>query len=1099
MQLEVTLVDSFKFDADELLQRHFDKSVEGKRLLWRDSDKSMLKLKKGVLTKDCLLVFSEINCYKVTKNRIGKFTKGQVQIIPEICWKNFYIGEDMKNVYLIMNQANQLQTGLSHFDLTRILDEKAKTGKNYEDFTMWLQFAQIGIQSQIDYGIKIERIGYLKSYSEIVLVPTLHLNQMTLIGQKYYKQYIAVSQRQDAFYALYNEAQAQDNHSMFQMKADQAGRGDNRGQEKTREVTKLSTWDILTGKLMLDIPIPQDFSGYESFKANREESSFMSGLYDFTLLVSKEPLPHEESRIAQHFEKEQLEQKFPRQKVYVESENDAKNFHTFKMIRIVDGTHIKEEFQFEHPKYVDEQYLYFNKRCDLMIEWLSHNRVLLYQRQDLGDFGAKDNSQDKVLNVEWKLIRRMKHLNRNYGRKDFLEFVSQDFTAFIDVDLPRKQFMIRDMFTEAQIEDDIPHYLMTYDRDPEEAVLKFRWVGNDAFKIISKTGMEKLISVNSDFPQEQFNQVQNYDDEEERHRNWYFDRKPLTKTDVTERLIRKTQMYKSVTNMYQKEVNDQRPLNLYEYMFTLDYQASTLLTKKFFSDLSFSFITWRTIEQLKNREIPVEKLDDETIKQLTFTILPGGSTIFHELCADTETMDYILSKTLAGKGADYSDVQYTFPYLQNFKDECPMTLCVDNDLVKTANLLLKYMSGLGIDHHSRLLSKFLPNLLSFELANFVSYMESRNQQTDLIMQYTRREINPDNKTKGIMVTDFWTEEKEIEAALFTPSQKGQDIQLQYMDIADIHEFSQIGQEFFSTMSETPMLELFDLEIVRNLILFKWPLVKEHIITWLFMPFLVQLATTVYYTGYLLHAQLNNEAQDWLFVYVIELIILVLALYFFGLEMLQLKIVGIYYFASIWNYIDFIPPFIQVQVVLLTFNGYFQEFPDNEQGKHSKEFVSVLHSIASLCLWFRFLYFLRIFDTTGFLIRAILGVVVDMRYFLLVLMITFAGFGDAFKVMSLANENADDQYVGGGFFHALFYTYLIGLGEFGLDNFGQVGIAFCYFLFILNTLFTTIIMLNLFIAIISDSFASINQQGVQASFREKAGLIAENLFLIRPEA
>jgi hypothetical protein len=43
------------------------------------------------------------------------------------------------------------------------------------------------------------------------------------------------------------------------------------------------------------------------------------------------------------------------------------------------------------------------------------------------------------------------------------------------------------------------------------------------------------------------------------------------------------------------------------------------------------------------------------------------------------------------------------------------------------------------------------------------------------------------------------------------------------------------------------------------------------------------------------------------------------------------------------------------------------------------------------------------------------------------------------------------------------------------------------------------MLNLFIAIISESFDKINSQGAQASYREKAGLIAENSFLLSSEA
>ena len=43
------------------------------------------------------------------------------------------------------------------------------------------------------------------------------------------------------------------------------------------------------------------------------------------------------------------------------------------------------------------------------------------------------------------------------------------------------------------------------------------------------------------------------------------------------------------------------------------------------------------------------------------------------------------------------------------------------------------------------------------------------------------------------------------------------------------------------------------------------------------------------------------------------------------------------------------------------------------------------------------------------------------------------------------------------------------------------------------------MLNLFIAIISNAFDQINQQGIRASYREKAGLISENEFLISTDS
>lgn len=206
-----------------------------------------------------------------------------------------------------------------------------------------------------------------------------------------------------------------------------------------------------------------------------------------------------------------------------------------------------------------------------------------------------------------------------------------------------------------------------------------------------------------------------------------------------------------------------------------------------------------------------------------------------------------------------------------------------------------------------------------------------------------------------------------------------------------------------------------------------------------------------------------------------------------------------YFKTIWNWIDIIPPFIQISIALLQMNGYYLNFNDStEDGHENRRELAIMLSLASLCLWFKFLYFLRIFDGTGFLIRAILAVIVDMKYFLLILFIAMMAFGDSFKVMSMANIEGK-EFIAGGLIESLFYTYLIGLGEFNLDDFGQVGKTYCTVLFLLNTILTTIIMLNLFIAIISESFDKINSQGAQASYREKAGLIAENSFLLSGEA
>ena len=60
------------------------------------------------------------------------------------------------------------------------------------------------------------------------------------------------------------------------------------------------------------------------------------------------------------------------------------------------------------------------------------------------------------------------------------------------------------------------------------------------------------------------------------------------------------------------------------------------------------------------------------------------------------------------------------------------------------------------------------------------------------------------------------------------------------------------------------------------------------------------------------------------------------------------------------------------------------------------------------MWFKFLYFFRIFQPTAYLIRMIVTVIVGMKYFLLMLLVTIIGFGNAFLVISMGNVASDDE-------------------------------------------------------------------------------------------
>ena len=64
---------------------------------------------------------------------------------------------------------------------------------------------------------------------------------------------------------------------------------------------------------------------------------------------------------------------------------------------------------------------------------------------------------------------------------------------------------------------------------------------------------------------------------------------------------------------------------------------------------------------------------------------------------------------------------------------------------------------------------------------------------------------------------------------------------------------------------------------------------------------------------------------------------------------------------------------------------------------------------------------------------------------------------------------------------MIYTYRQVLGDFQLDNIGDVAVPLVWTLFLLCTVFNMIVMLNLLIAIISESFARVNANAVSAGY------------------
>ena len=101
------------FKPKNLISRNYDEEFTGNMKVWDDADPKKLSIQSAVITKEVLLLFTDMNGYKINKNKNGKFGWKTTELIPEIQWKNFYIS-NMKHVYLINEKGTDSNSGLSY-------------------------------------------------------------------------------------------------------------------------------------------------------------------------------------------------------------------------------------------------------------------------------------------------------------------------------------------------------------------------------------------------------------------------------------------------------------------------------------------------------------------------------------------------------------------------------------------------------------------------------------------------------------------------------------------------------------------------------------------------------------------------------------------------------------------------------------------------------------------------------------------------------------------------------------------------------------------------------------------------------------------------
>lgn len=199
----------------------------------------------------------------------------------------------------------------------------------------------------------------------------------------------------------------------------------------------------------------------------------------------------------------------------------------------------------------------------------------------------------------------------------------------------------------------------------------------------------------------------------------------------------------------------------------------------------------------------------------------------------------------------------------------------------------------------------------------------------------------------------------------------------------------------------------------------------------------------------------------------------LASFFLLIELVKVLTHPIEYLRSPWNWLG-LPPLI---LVLINATKADTEYYGTDEFWYTQAFAGFL-------MWFRCLYYLRGFERFSYFIRMLIAVVQKIWIFLTILGVVVCGFADTFYSMAQVEDPIYvTSYVG-----SLKYSYAIVIGQFADDLNDQSGLSWVFF--VLSSVISMLILANLLIEIVSETYGEVTQKKYLYVFKERCDLICD---------
>ena len=275
--------------------------------------------------------------------------------------------------------------------------------------------------------------------------------------------------------------------------------------------------------------------------------------------------------------------------------------------------------------------------------------------------------------------------------------------------------------------------------------------------------------------------------------------------------------------------------------------------------------------------------------------------------------------------------------------------------------------------------------------------------------------------------------------------------------------------FLESLLECPNTDIFKTELIRELILYKWKYVK-----WALLP---QAITYFFYMVILSVYMIVYQGENSGVLLILFTVNVILALY----EIFQMFLTGANYFQDPWNYIDFARTTLNFIYAYCVWTAYSKFI--SQQLLVGMAFLTMVRGIS---------YF-RLFDNTRYMINLLSEVISDIKSFFILLTYSTYSFALIYFIMvnNILSQQNGDNFKPEPFSTYVANAYLLNLGSFSTDNYG----AFEWIIFFFASVINPLIMLNLLISIMGDTFGRVQEAQEIADMKELTEMVVEGEYIL----